>query len=89
MVTFSPPVASWSFHEGHTLEELWKELIQGSSALAMDHLDEPFDEKMQKKMRVRITSILLYWKSQGWVSFTAPVASQESFLDSPATSTES
>lgn len=68
-MTFSPPVALWSFHQGHSLDELWKELIQGSSALAMDHLEDDFDEEMQKKMRVRITSILLYWKSQGWVSF--------------------
>jgi hypothetical protein len=88
-VTFDPPVASWSFHQGHTLDELWKELIQGSSALAMDHLEEPFDEKMQRKMRVRILSILIYWKSQGWLSFPGSTESQESFLDSPETSTES
>lgn len=88
-MTFSPPVASWSFHQGHSLDELWKELIQGSSALAMDHLEEDFDEKMQKKMRVRITSILLYWKSQGWISFPATTGAQVPFLGSPETSTES
>lgn len=88
-MTFSPPVASWSFHEGHTLEELWKELIQGTGALAMDNLDAPFDEEMQKKMRVRILSILLYWKGQGWVSFTSPTPSELPFLGSPETSTES
>lgn len=88
VVTFSPPVASWSFHEGHTLDELWKELIQGTSALAMDHLEDDFDETMQKKMRVRITAILIYWKSQGWISFKSETP-PEPFLGSPATSTES
>lgn len=69
MVTFTPPVASWSFHKGHTLDELWRELIQGASALAMDHLEDDFDEKMQRKMKVRILSILIYWKSQEWLEF--------------------
>jgi len=89
VVTFSPPVASWSFHEGHTLEELWKELIQGASALALDNIEADFDEVMQKKMRVRITSILLYWKSQGWVSFNDPAPPETPFLGSPETSTGS
>ena len=88
-MTFDPPVASWSFLEGHTLDELWKELIQGVSALAQDNLEADFDEEMQKKMRVRITSILLYWKSQGWVSFTAPTEPELPFLGSPETSTGS
>lgn len=88
-MTFEPPVASWSFHQGHTLEELWKELIQGSSALALDHLEADFDEAMQRKMRVRITSILIYWKSQGWVSFNDPSESEPPFLGSPETSKES
>jgi len=88
-VTFDPPVASWSFLEGHTLDELWKELIQGVSALALDNLEADFDEEMQKKMRVRITSILLYWKSQGWVSFNVPTTPELPFLGSPETSTGS
>lgn len=88
VVTFSPPVASWSFAEGHTLDELWRELIQGSSALAMDHLEDDFDEKMQKKMRVRILSILIYWKSQGWIDFVPNKKEEPISLDSPVTSTE-
>jgi hypothetical protein len=78
VVTFSPPVVSWAFHQGHTLEELWKELIQGSSALAMDHLEDAFDEAMQQKMRVRITSILLYWRSQGWLTFDSSTSAETS-----------
>lgn len=72
-MTFSPPVASWSFPDPeYTLDVLWKELVQGSSALALENLEAPFDTEMQQKMRVRILSILLYWKSQGRVVFETP-----------------
>lgn len=86
MVTFSPPVASWSFLQGHTLDELWAELHQASAALLQDHLAEPFDEAMQKKLRVRILAVVLFWAGKGWVSFDAPPAL---ILDSPETSTGS
>jgi hypothetical protein len=36
----------------------------------LENAEVDFDAAMQKKMRTRILSILLYWKSQGWVSFT-------------------
>jgi hypothetical protein len=73
VVTFSPPVASWSFPDAaYDLDALWKELIQGSSALALENMEAPFDAEMQQKMRVRILSILLYWQSQGRVVFDAP-----------------
>ena len=69
MVTFSPPVASWLFRDDHSLDELWKELHQATAALLQDHLEDPFDEAMQKKMRARIMTVLLYWVSQKWVTF--------------------
>jgi hypothetical protein len=81
VVTFSPPVASWLFHPEHPLDELWLELLQGSGALAMDLVgDTTIDAaETHKRMRERITTILLYWQKQGWVSF----------LSSPETPTES
>lgn len=69
MVTFSPPVASWSFpNPDHTLDELWYQLLSGCSALAMEHVNDELEDT-RKKLKVRIMSILIYWKAQGWVSF--------------------
>jgi len=50
-----------------------------------DNIEGDFDEEMQKKTRARILAVLLYWKSQGWVTFP----DEPTFLDSPETSTES
>lgn len=71
VITFDPPVASWSFAEGHTLDELWKELHQATSALMFDNLEQPFDETMQQKTRTRIMQVLLYWASKKWIEFPA------------------
>jgi hypothetical protein len=68
VVTFTPPVASWTFSEGHTPDELWKELLQASSALAHDFGDAPFAEREQAQMRERICSVVFYWEKQGWVT---------------------
>lgn len=68
IVTFTPPVATWTFSEGHTPDELWKELLQASSALSHDFGDTPFTESAQEAMRTRICSVVLYWEKQGWVS---------------------
>ncbi len=70
MVTFSPPVASWSFPTEHTRDELWATLNQATAALLHEHKEDPFDDAMQKRLKVRILSVVLYWQGQGWLKFT-------------------
>ena len=68
MVLFDPPVASWSFLQGHTSDELWRELHQATSALLMTCAkDALFDDALQAKVRTRILSVLLYWAAKDWV----------------------
>ena len=61
VITFDPPVASWSFSPDHTSDELWRELRQATSHLMFTHKDEGFTEDMQTQLKARILTVLLYW----------------------------
>ena len=74
MITFDPPVASWSFTEGHVLDELWQEITQASHHLLFTNQEAPFDTEMQDKLRHRILGVLANWVAQKWL--TIPDAQQ-------------
>jgi len=68
VITFDPPVASWSFDPAHPSDELWLALRQATSHLMFTHKDEAFTEDMQKQLKARILTVLLYWVSQKWLT---------------------
>jgi hypothetical protein len=75
VITFDPPVASWSFADGRTSDELWQELTQASSHLLIGHLASDFTEEIQAKLKSRILQVLLYWVSQKWLQIPDAPAS--------------
>lgn len=78
VITFDPPVASWSFAAGHQSDELWKELTQATSHLMLDYPPEAeFTQEVKDKLRARILVVLLYWVSQHFLSLPeGPQAAQ-------------
>ena len=88
VVTFTPPVASWSVTPEHTLDALWKELTWATSALLSEQApDKVFDAVLQQALRTRILTVVLYWVSQGWVTLDAvkekPASLRESSISEP------
>lgn len=68
MILFDPPVASWSFAEGRSIDELWQELTQASHHLLFTNAEVPFDEDMQNRLRKRILGVLFNWTEQKWLT---------------------
>lgn len=68
VITFEPPVATWSFGADKKLDDLWLDLRRATAALLIEHREEPFDAAMQQKLQERILAVLKYWTGQYWLT---------------------